>query len=278
MNRWQMAVILGLAILFFGKIAQAEQPIQIISDVVYASPGGHDLKVDLYLPAGEGPFPGVLMVHGGAWLAGDRSRMAIHALQLARRGYAVASIGYRLAPVHKFPAPLEDCRTALAWLRKHAEQYRIDPGRIAGYGYSAGAHLVCLTAMTAADPAQGFCAVVAGGTPCDLTVEPLQSLRLAYFLGGSRAALPEVYRQASPATFVSSKTPPIFFFHGSADTLVPMAGVKAMCAALDQAGCDARLFELENATHIGSFISPHARQEAVKFLDEVLQTPAAATP
>ncbi|UUO05103.1 alpha/beta hydrolase [Blastopirellula sp. J2-11] len=278
MNRGKMVAILALASLFFGKIAQAEQPIQIITDVVYASPGGEDLKVDLYLPQGDGPYPGVLMVHGGAWLAGDRSRMAIHALQLARHGYCVASIGYRLAPAHKFPAQLEDCRMALAWLRDHADQYHIDPKQIVGYGYSAGAQLICLTAMTATDPAQGLCAVVAGGTPCDFTLEPLTSARLAYFLGGTRAAVPDVYRQASPAKFVSTKSPPMFFFHGTADSLVPLAGVKAMCKALDQAGCDVRLCELDQASHIGSFLSPQARQEAVKFLDEVLQTTAATDP
>lgn len=276
MNRLQMAAILVGMSLFFGNIAQAQQPVKIITDIVYASPGGEDLKVDLYLPTGEGPYPGVLMVHGGAWLAGDRSRMAIHALQLARSGYCVASIGYRLAPAHKFPAQLEDCRSALAWLRAHAEQYHIDPQQVVGYGYSAGAQLICLTALTATDPAQGLCAVVAGGTPCDFTLEPLASARLAYFLGGTRAALPDAYREASPAQFVSSKAPPMFFFHGTADGLVPLAGVQAMCAALDQAGCDVRLCELDSATHIGSFMSPQARQEAVKFLDEVLQTPAAA--
>ncbi|MCC9609121.1 alpha/beta hydrolase [Blastopirellula sp. JC732] len=277
MNRWQIAAFLTLASLFFGKFVQAQPLVKVITDVVYASPGGDDLKVDLYLPEGEGPFPGVLMVHGGAWLGGDRSRMAVHALQLARNGYVVASIGYRLAPVHKFPAQLDDCRTALDWLRQHAVEYHIDPNRIAGYGFSAGAHLVCLTAMTTSDPAEGLCAVVAGGTPCDLTLEPATSIRLAYFLGGSRAEKPEVYRQASPAKFVSDKAPPMFFFHGTADDLVPLAAVKAMCADLDQAGCRTQICEIDNAGHIGSFISPQARQEAVKFLDEVLQAPAAAS-
>lgn len=278
MNRWKIAAFLTLATLFFGKYALAQQPVKIISDVVYASPGGEDLKVDLYLPEGEGPFPGVLMVHGGAWITGDRSRMAIHALQLARSGYCVASIGYRLAPMHKFPAQLDDCRAALDWFRDHADQYHVDPNRIAGYGFSAGAHLICLTAMTATDPARGLCAVVAGGTPCDLTLEPAKSARLAYFLGGTRADIPDVYRQASPATFVTAKVPPMFFFHGTADNLVPLSSVKSMCSALDAAGCDARLWEIDKASHIGSFMSPQARQEAVKFLDEVLQTPAVAVP
>ncbi|TWT29877.1 alpha/beta hydrolase [Blastopirellula retiformator] len=277
-NRWQIVAFLTLASLFFGKFVQAQAPVKIVTDVVYASPGGEDLKVDFYLPEGEGPFPGVLMVHGGAWLAGDRSRMAIHALQLARSGYAVASIGYRMAPMHKFPAQLDDCKTALDWLRQHAADYHIDPNRIAGYGFSAGAHLICLTAMTASDPSQGLCAVVAGGTPCDLTLEPAKSARLAYFLGGTRAEKPEIYRQASPAKFVSEKTPPMFFFHGTADELAPLTAVKSMCAELDMAGCVARICEIENAGHIGSFMSPQARQEAVKFLNEVLQTPAATDP
>lgn len=252
--------------------AKVTDRVTVLPDQVYVERDGKPLLVDLYLPAGEGPFPGILMIHGGAWAGGARGHMASHAMYLAENGYAVAAISYRLAPAHRFPAQLEDCTSALTWLHESAEKLQIDPTRIGGYGYSAGAHLICLLAtQTAQDKALRLSAIVAGGTPADFTREPLASPRFNYFLGGTRAEIPEVYDAASPVCQVSEECPPMFLFHGTADRVVPLRSTELMIDALKEVGVQTELYLVEGGGHMGAFINQAARSEALKFLDRKLK-------
>src|SRR6185436_16754791 len=90
------------------------------------------------------PTPAVVVVHGGAWMHGDPSQAAGNALHFARRGISTVSISYRLAPAHRFPAPLDDVHHGIRWVRAHADELGIDPSRMALLGLSAGAHLTLL--------------------------------------------------------------------------------------------------------------------------------------
>lgn len=275
MAGWK-SLFFALLFLVIGEgIAYAETPsVRMIRNQVFAEREGKDLLADVYLPAGEGPFPAVLMIHGGAWASGSRSHMAGHALFLANHGYAVAAISYRFAPTYRFPAQLEDCQDALNWLGKHAQEFQIDPARIAGWGHSAGGHLACLVASTqsASTPSQPLLkAVVAGAAPCDFTNEPLRSHRLAFFLGGSRAEKPGTYENASPVAHVTAKCPPIFFFHGTDDTVVPIIQAQVMYDKLTNLGIPTVFYQSEGRGHLGCLIDHHARQEALKFLDRQLK-------
>lgn len=244
--------------------------IRYVPNQVFAEREDKILKADLYLPPGEGPFPCVLMIHGGAWAGGSRSHMAMHANYLAKHGYAVASITYRFAPAHIFPAQLDDCQAALDWLNEHAAEYHIDTDRIGVWGYSAGGHLACLLAATRAENTGNqpqLKAVVAGGAPCDFTNEPLKSQRLKFFLGGSRENVPETYVEASPLSHATAKCPPIFFFHGTDDRVVPIKNAERMYDRLTELGVATTFFKSEGRGHIGTFNDPKADQEALKFLD-----------
>ena len=84
---------------------------------VYVERDSGSLKADVYLPKGEGPFPGVVVVHGGAWYIGTRAQLSGVAQLLARHGMTAVAISYRLAPQHKFPAQIEDCKAAVRWMR-----------------------------------------------------------------------------------------------------------------------------------------------------------------
>src|SRR4029077_7199543 len=100
-------------------------------------------KLDLYLPkSADGPLPLVVWVHGGAWRAGSKEQTP--ALFLLTRGYAVASINYRLSQHARFPAQIEDCKAAIRWLRAHAEEYNLAPDHFGAWGASAGGPLVAL--------------------------------------------------------------------------------------------------------------------------------------
>jgi triacylglycerol lipase len=186
----------------------------------------------------------------------------------------VVAIDYRLAPVHKFPAQLDDCRAALDWIGKQARQFSFDPQRIAAYGYSAGGHLVCLLAMQLAQEPQAelmLRAVVAGGAPLEFREMPPTSQRLAFWLGGSRQEVPEMYRLASPTSFVSPSAPPVFFFHGTTDRVVPLESSERLYEALRAAGVSTTMHVVRQAGHMEAYLDRQAFEESVRFLEEKLR-------
>jgi triacylglycerol lipase len=124
--------------------AANDEPFTIHRDQVYATVDGRDLLADVLVPSGQGPFPAVLVIHGGAWTVGGKAQLRFAAERFARRGYVAVCIAYRLAPRYTFPAQIDDCRAALRWMCQQAERFRIDPRHIAAYGYSAGGHLAVL--------------------------------------------------------------------------------------------------------------------------------------
>ncbi len=257
--------------------------IRIVRNVVYALPDGLELRADLYLPPeAEGRRPAVLLIHGGGWRYGTKAQMFAQARQLARRGYVAMSINYRLAPAYPYPAQVQDCLSAVRWLRRHADRYQIDPARIGVYGYSAGGHLACMVGVGGAAGDIGTStgeaevdarvqAVVAGGAPCDFRSMPADSDILDYWLGGARQARPATYEVASPISAVSADDPPTFFFHGEKDWVVPIFIARRMQAALSNAGVETEFFVCEGDGHVNAFTDRKARESAQAFLDRVLQ-------
>jgi acetyl esterase/lipase len=252
----------------------------------YAQRDDGPLLADVYVPRGEGPFPGVLVVHGGAWRMGSRAQLAGVATTLAQHGLTAVAINYRLAPDHKFPAQIDDCKAAVRWMRSEAAKWKIDAAHIGGFGYSAGAQLVALLGTTSPDdglegvpdaamlPSTRLQAVAAGGTPCDFRPLPAHIDGLAFWLGGTPAQAPEQYRRASPAAFVSSDDPPFFLFHGENDQLVPVVSPTQMHAALAAAGVSAELYVAPKLGHIACCFSQEAIDRAVTFLESHLKAHA----
>lgn len=245
---------------------------------VYVDRESGPLKADVYVPAGEGPFPGVVVVHGGAWFMGTRAQLSGVAQLLAQNGMTAVAISYRLAPKHIFPAQIEDCKSAVRWMRQQADELKIDPQRIGGFGYSAGAQLVTLLGTT--DPNDGLegidnpqqspstrlQAVAAGGVPCDFRVLEPDSRRLAFWLGGTRAEVAEQYRLASPRAFVTSDDPPMFLFHGENDDLVPIKSPEAMCESLDAVGVTNELYVIPKIGHNFAAMDRTALAKSIEFL------------
>ena len=116
--------------------AQPSPPpdMQVHRDLEYV-PGGHARnKLDLYLPAkAEHPLPVIVWIHGGGWEGGGKEDC--HAVPLVGKGYAVASINYRLSQHALFPAQIEDCKAAIRWLRANAKKYSLDPDHIGVWGF-----------------------------------------------------------------------------------------------------------------------------------------------
>jgi len=246
------------------------------SDLVYTPPGWPQaLEADLYAPKGDGPFPGVLLIYGGGWKSSDnRYQMKFIAKKLAARGYVVMNVAYRGAPEFLYPAPVEDLRQALRWMRAHAADYRLRTDRIATYGYSAGGHLAALIGLMDAPPELRVQAIVAGGAPSDLTLYPGGDLVPA-FLGGGITEIPDKFRDASPITYVSAGDPPVFIYHSEKDTLVPPAHAIRFEAALTSARvAHDPVYWIKGRGHITGFIfDAGAEEAAIAFLDRVLYAP-----
>jgi triacylglycerol lipase len=253
--------------------------VEVTRSVPYVRRGKKQILADIYRPSNaSGPLPVILMVHGGAWFSGDKVHVTLHARYAARAGFAVVAINYRLAPQHKFPAQLEDCQAAMQWIAENAEGYGFDLDRVAAYGYSAGAHLVCLLGTTLNEPQivgrrralPELRAIVAGGSPCEFGWIPEESERLAFWLGASRAKRPDLYRTASPIDHVDAGDPPMFFFHGSDDRIVPLSSPKLMIERLAAHGVTTDLHVSDDAGHIQAFVREEPRRLAISFLNSRL--------
>lgn len=222
-----------------GKVAMVDMcpavPESISADlgVVFQKGDNYELKLDLFTPKNSTEaLPLVVIIHGGCWIEGTRADYHYYSVKLAELGYAVASVDYRLADQAPYPAAVDDARSAVQWLKDHAETYNIDPDRIALLGSSAGGHLVELIGYAANTPTQQHPdgpgpkvqAIVAIYGWSDLT-DPV--VRDFYwneaFLGKKYADAVELYQEASPITHVSEQSPPSLILQGTIDTIVPMS-------------------------------------------------------
>jgi len=158
MIRLQFAAIAILCAAFLTVLACAAcqafgglpKGVKAVKNVEYTVADGKPLLLDLYVPENsQEPRPLVVWVHGGGWMAGDKS--ACPAIFLVPKGYVVASLDYRLAQEAKFPAQIQDCKTAIRFLKANAAKYGVDPQRVGVWGASAGGHLAALLGVSAGD-------------------------------------------------------------------------------------------------------------------------------
>jgi acetyl esterase/lipase len=231
---------------------QEPKAVSVQRDVVYCTMEDVPLAMDVYTSAGVSDAPAIIHVHGGAWTRGQKSttsRMEIYAL--ARAGFVVFSINYRLAPEYKFPAMIEDVKCAVRSIRAHADDYHVDADRIGALGESAGGHLVAL--LGTSDKSAGFDvgeyleqssrvqAVVDLYGPADLDNHPQQMWGKVFPI--------DQLESASPVTYVSADDPPFLILHGNQDALVPFEPSQLLYERLTAVGVEAELVTVKNAGH-----------------------------
>lgn len=235
----------------FVPITVGELSVFAVHDVAYAD-SSNAQKLDIYLPSGEGPFPLVMYVHGGAFKFGDKGiNEATGAFSyLLDAGYALASINYRLSGESLFPAQIQDVKTAVRWLRANAILYHLDARRFGAWGASAGGHLVSLLGTSAnvaslegaelghAEQSSQVQAVVAWYAPIDFLQMDTHLLQNnlcgpeyithnnpdspeSELMGAPIQSIPEIVRTANPTTYVQSGMPPFLIEHGTDDCVVP---------------------------------------------------------
>ncbi len=227
MHLTAFASLFPLFLLFQGGPAAAPQPEALpgAKSFVYKSTPQGDLRLHVFAPsAGESPFPVVVFFFGGGWVGGRVQQFLPHPEHLAKRGMVGIVADYRVRGRHRTtPADVvEDARSALAWVREHARELRVDVARLATGGGSAGGHLAACAALLPGAEGQ---------------VRPSALVLFNPVLDGAfRADVADL----SPVAHVRSGIGPVVIFHGDADTTVPHASAAQFCSKMQAAGnrCD----------------------------------------
>ena len=218
-------------------------------DIAYANQSQAQ-KLDIYLPEeGDGPYPVILSIHGGAFKSGDKGDGQVNAmLEGLKRGYAVVSVNYRLSGEAIWPAQIQDVKAAIRWIRANSKQYKLNSGKIASWGGSAGGHLSAMAGTSGnvkeledlsqgnADQSSRVQAVVDWFGPTDFLkmdeqakeskvanpqVHSIPDSPESQLIGKNLQDAPDLVKAANPETYISKDDPPFFIQHGLNDPLVP---------------------------------------------------------
>lgn len=273
--------------------------VRALRDLAYVSGGHERQKLDLFLPEKvAGPLPVIVWIHGGAWAAGSKEGCPPLRQGFVARGYAVASLNYRLSGDALFPAQIEDCKAALRWLRAHANDYSLNGERIGVWGSSAGGHLVALLGTSGdvrefdvgaqtnfssrvqavcdfygpTDVTQMDAHALPGGQKHDPTNSPESRL-----IGGPVQENKAKAARVNPITFVTPDDPPFLIVHGDADPLVPHHQSELLFAALKKNGVTVRFHTIKGAGHGQGFGGREIEEMVIEFFDRYLKKKAAPT-
>jgi acetyl esterase/lipase len=288
--------LVGLTLILAGAAAEAQERrpgppgppkgVTAHRDLAYVKDGHERHKLDLYLPSkAADSLPVLVWVHGGAWQGGSKENCP--ALGLVARGYAVASINYRLSQHAKFPAQIEDCKAAIRWLRANAKKYNLNPERIGAWGASAGGHLVALLGTSGGvkelegkggNPEQSSrvqCVVDWFG-PTDFTKMGGRHDRPhspeVRLLGGPVQENKDRAAKANPITYIRKGVPPFLIMHGDRDDTVPFGQSQLLAKALVKATVEVHFVPIAGAGHGGpGFNTPASRRLVAAFFERHLK-------
>jgi acetyl esterase/lipase len=283
------------------RLLHYPENVSVSTDITYSTIVGYrPVTLDLYRVDTAEPRPLVIYVHGGAWMIGNPRELGAFndvpsvLAGLSARGYVVASLEYRLAGEAPFPAAIDDVRSAIRFLRAHAEEYGIDKDRVAIWGASAGAQLASLAALDCGHAPDGADRSNAEESDCvqagvtwyglfdfsDLPVSSTTPAVNAYLDCTEGECDPSVVSSASPINHVDDNDPPMLVIHGDADQTVSIEQSRELARRLNAAGVPVTFTTIPGVGHGWKGADGLATQEASKvalemtyrFLDEQLRT------
>lgn len=269
----------------------AEQPvpdnITFLRDVEFSNVADQHLQVNIAQPkTGTGPFPAIVCIHGGGFRAGKRESYDKLCQTLAQHGYVAITVTYRLAPAYQFPAAVQDCKTAVRWLRANAAKYQVDPKRIGTLGGSAGGHLAQFLGVTAGVPefegegnneqSSAVNCVVNYYGPSDFTKSYAKSTDAAevlpLFFGGNLETKLREHIIGSPLYWVTPKAAPTLCIHGTKDDHVAYEQATWIVDRLKASTVEAELLTMEGAGHgFKGADAQKAEDAAIAFFDQHLK-------
>ena len=259
-----------------------------IPDLVFAKPGGVELLLDLHLPEGVENPPLVMFMHWGGWRIGTRKNFRLG--WLVERGYAVASIEYRMSREAVFPAQIHDCKGALRWLRAHADKHGYNADKVAVCGMSAGGYLAALMGSTSGmkefegntaghlDQSSKVQGVIDYSGPTDFilrsTSQPQHTENpkgvVHRLLDGAVTKNPEKAALASPVTHVDANDPPFLIIHGDQDPQVLPAQSKRLFEVCQEKKVEAQLLMIEGKKHLWTPPTDNEQKTILEFLKRTL--------
>lgn len=262
-------LITSLALALSSSLFAAElvvpDGVSFTKGIEYSNADGQHLQVNLAQPTGatSAARPAVVCIHGGGFRAGKREGYDKLCLTLAQRGYVAITVTYRLAPQYQFPAAVQDCKTAVRWLRSHAAEYHVDPSRIGVTGGSAGGHLAQFLGVTTGVPefeGEGFkdqssavSCVVNNYGPSDFTKSYGKSVDAAevlpLFFGGDLTTKLREHIVGSPLYWVTPRAAPTLCIHGTEDPYVAFEQATWIVEKLKAAQVEAELLPIQGAGH-----------------------------
>jgi len=286
---WSVGSLMLIAI---GSLAQqSPSDFKKMSDIVYGTVDGHELKLDLYMPAEAVNPPLLIYVHGGAWRGGSKERVLTTAF--VEDGYAMASVEFRLSGDAMFPAQIHDIKAAIRFLRGTAQSYGYEATRIGIMGSSSGGHLVELVGVTNGheelegvvgdylDQSSDVQAIVSYFGASNLTTILKQSTphglsvrvpALDLLLGGQPEDNVELARLASPVFHVNASDPPLLMLHGDQDPQMPINQSHELHNAYKEYDLQVQFEVVHGAAHGGEQFRDEKRIELVEtFLDKQLR-------
>ncbi|MBP5274027.1 MAG: alpha/beta hydrolase [Abditibacteriota bacterium] len=233
-------------------ICRAEPTYIEEKNIVFDRQDGTELIMDMKtLDDGRKNKPCCIAIHGGGWSEGSVAASDWLGASLVDLGYTVFGITYRLAPAHPFPAQIEDCKSAVRFVRANAKRFGIDPKRVAVYGSSAGGHLASLLGVLPRGVFEGNGPNKEYSSRADLVINSLGPEDLEFFLKVPKSALPGVFgilfgetgkdtallaAKASPISYVTKDSAPHLLLYGGRDDLVYAAQGELFYDRLRQAG------------------------------------------
>jgi acetyl esterase/lipase len=222
------------------------------------------LAMDIARPKAPGQYPGIILIHGGGFSAGNRESYLPMATRLAENGYVAATVSYRLTPTYQFPIPLYDVKAAVRFLRANAERFGVEKDHIGTIGFSAGATWSQLLAVTRDMPqfeGNGAARGESSSVDCAISYYGRSDLRRAYegsrnaaealppLLGGDRMHALDMHFRASPINWVTPDSAPILAIHGTRDQNVPFEQSVWLIERMRSAGVEAELETIAEAGH-----------------------------
>jgi acetyl esterase/lipase len=246
--------------------------------------------LDIYLPPNtKGKVPLVIFVHGGGWLSNDKyadiGYMKKTVSEIVSSGFALASIDYRFSTQAVFPAQIQDCNRAVAFLYNNADKYGLDKKRIAVMGFSAGGHLASLMGLSKNDNIEAFFmpgtnksfsfkGVVDFYGPAELILFPGNSDNKSpesILIGAAPLARPDLAKAASPVSYVDKNDPPFLIIHGEKDEMVSPKQSQLLSSWLKVVGVQNELVIVKDAPHFGAmFDVDEIRSKVISFLKKQL--------
>ena len=305
-----MRIILSLlaVVLLFDVPLHAEEPLKpvmntrsmtVYKDIPYVIDGGPRQRLDLYfpkldgkLPTAENPVPVIVWIHWGSWSRGSKDLCLPVGFGYVQKGYVLAAINYRLMDMAPFPAQIEDCKSAVRWLRANADRFGLDAENIGVWGVSAGGHLAALLGTTGdvkefdvgehLDQSSAVKCVCEFFGPADLEsiledprlMEFMEKEKAAIekFLGGDPMEKMDLAFKASPTHHVGEDNAPFLILHGDEDKIVPLLQSRRLHDELQSAGVESELVVVKGGGHgPAGFLTPEVLKKIEAFFDKHLK-------